>query len=62
LDAPPLKIGRLIAHAVEAGIRERRPWYEPSEGLPDQPVIDIDTPMQTEFDSLVVQMPETRKA
>jgi hypothetical protein len=54
------EIGRLIAHAVEAGIRERRPWYEPSEGLPDQPVIN--TPMQTEFDSLVVQMPETRKA
>ena len=33
------EIGRLIAHAVEAGIRERRPWYEPSEDLPDEPVI-----------------------
>jgi hypothetical protein len=54
------EIGRLIAHAVEAGIRERRPWYEPSEDLPDQPVIS--TPMQTEFDTLVVQMPEARKA
>jgi hypothetical protein len=54
------EIGRLIAHAVEAGIRERHPWYEPSEDLPDQPVIN--TPMQTEFDSLVVQMPEARKA
>ena len=54
------EIGRLIAHAVEAGIRERRPWYEPSEDLPDEPVIS--TPMQTEFDTLVVQMPEARKA
>ena len=54
------EIGRLIAHAVEAGIRERRPWYEPSEDLPDEPVIN--TPMQTEFDTLVVQMPEARKA
>ena len=25
------EIGRLIAHAVEGGITERRPWYDPSE-------------------------------
>jgi hypothetical protein len=54
------EIGRLIAHAVEGGIRERRPWYEPSEELPDQPIISI--PMETEFDTLVVQMPGARKA
>jgi hypothetical protein len=54
------EIGRLIAHSVEGGIRERRPWYQPSEELPDQPVIS--TPMEMEFDSLVVQMPEARQA
>jgi hypothetical protein len=49
------EIGRLIARALESGITERRPWYEPSEKLPDKPVIS--TPLQTEFDSLVVDMP-----
>ena len=34
------EIGRLIAHAVEGGITERRPWYDPSEKLPDRPIID----------------------
>jgi hypothetical protein len=54
------EIGRLIAHSVEGGIRERRPWYQPSEELPDQPVIS--TPMEMEFDTLVVPMPEARQA
>ena len=54
------EIGRLIAHSVEGGIRERRPWYQPSEELPDQPVISA--PMEMEFDTLVVQMPEARQA
>src|SRR6187200_787267 len=53
------EIGKLIAHAVEGGIAERRPWYEPSEKLPNRPVIS--TPMQTEFDSLVVDMPPTNR-
>jgi len=52
------EIGRLIAHALEGGITERRPWYEPSEKLPNQPIIS--TPMQTEFDTLVVEMPSAR--
>jgi len=38
-------------------INERRPWYEPSEQLPDQPVIS--TPAR-EFESLVVEMPAPR--
>ena len=42
------EIGKLIAHAVEDGITERRPWYDPSEKLPDRPIIDA--PMNTEFD------------
>src|SRR5215471_9732480 len=34
------EIGKLIAHSVEGGITERRPWYDPSEKLPDRPIID----------------------
>jgi len=49
------EIGRLIAHAVEGGIKERRPWYEPAEKLPDQPIISV--PLQNEFDTLVVDLP-----
>jgi hypothetical protein len=49
------EIGRLIAHALEGGITERRPWYEPSEKLPDQPIISA--PTQMEFDTLVVEKP-----
>lgn len=54
------EIGHLIAHALEGGIKERRPWYEPSEKLPDEPVINA--PMQNEFDTLVVEMPMARNA
>lgn len=54
------EIGRLIARALESGIKERRPWYEPAEKLPDEPVISA--PMQNEFDTLVVEMPAARNA
>jgi hypothetical protein len=54
------EIGRLIANAVEGGIKERRPWYEPVEKLPDQPIIGA--PLQNEFDTLVVDMPSTRNS
>ena len=49
------EIGRLIAHAVEGGITERRPWYAPSETLPDRPIIDAQ--MNMEFDTVVVDIP-----
>ena len=52
---PGEEIGKLIANALEGGIAERRPWSGPGEKLPEQPVIS--TAMQTEFDSLVVEMP-----
>jgi hypothetical protein len=52
------EIGTLIARALERGVNDRRPWYEPSERTPDQPVID--GPMVQEFDSVVVEMPTTR--
>ncbi len=54
------EIGRLIAQALEGGVTERRPWYEPSEQSPDQPIIS--TQMQTEFDSVVVEMPGVRNS
>ena len=53
------EIGLLIAHALEKGTKEVPPWYEPAERLPDQPVISAS--MQTDLDSLVVEMP-TRHA
>jgi len=52
------EIGRLIAHALEGGVTPRRPWYEPSEQMPDQPAIS--GKLQTEFDTVVVELPATR--
>jgi hypothetical protein len=49
------EIGRLIAHAVEGGITERRAWYAPSQTLPDRPIIDAQ--MNLEFDTVVVDIP-----
>lgn len=53
-------IGRLIAQALEGRVRERRPWYQPSEQLPEQPIIS--DPILTEFDTVVVEMPSPRNA
>ena len=49
------EIGRLIANALQGGIVDRRPWYEPAEKLPEQPIVNV--PLQSEYDSLVVEMP-----
>jgi len=53
------EIGKLIAQALASGVKERRPWYEPSEKLPNQPIIN--TPSD-EFETLVVEMPNARTA
>ena len=53
------EIGRLIAQALASGVKARRPWYEPSEKLPAQPVIN--TP-KDQFETLVVDMPSVRDA
>jgi hypothetical protein len=53
------EIGRLIAQALANGIKEKRPWYEPSEKLPDQPIINAP---KDEFETLVVEMPGARDA
>jgi hypothetical protein len=54
------EIGALIAQSVEAGVTDRRPWYEPSEQLPAARVISASTKM--EFDTVVVDMPGVRGA
>jgi hypothetical protein len=53
------EIGRLIAQALANGVKPRRPWYEPAEELPDQPII---SPPKGEFETLVVEMPNARDA
>jgi hypothetical protein len=53
------EIGKLIAQALAGGVKPRRPWYEPSEKLPDQPIINVP---KEDFDSLVVEMPTARTA
>ena len=49
------EIGQLIARAVEASAIERRPWYEPMDKLPQDPLIN--GAMVGEFDTLVVELP-----
>lgn len=53
------EIGRLIAQALASGVKWRRPWYEPAERLPDQPIINAP---KDEFETLVVEMPGARDA
>ena len=52
------EIGELIAEQLQDKVKARRPWYEPSEKLPDEPVIGKD--MVTEFDTLVIEKPRKR--
>jgi hypothetical protein len=53
------EMGQMIAQALANGVKQRRPWYEPSEKLPDQPIINAP---KDEFESLVVEMPSARNA
>ena len=52
------EIGSLVAQALEGGVTERRPWYGPMEKMPDRPIVS--TSLQTEFDSVVVDLPRAR--
>jgi hypothetical protein len=54
------EIGQLIAHALSNKVAERRPWYEPSDKLPDEPIIGAQA--LTEFDTVVVEMPSARNS
>jgi hypothetical protein len=53
------EMGQMISQALASGVKQRRPWYEPSERLPDQPIINAP---KDQFDSLVVEMPSARNA
>jgi hypothetical protein len=50
------EIGKLIAQALESGIKERSPWYVPSDDLPTEPAVNGS--IEREFDTLVVDMPK----
>jgi hypothetical protein len=54
------EIGQLIARAIETSIAHRRPWYEPMEQLPQEPLIN--RAMLGEFDTLVVEMPSKQES
>lgn len=54
------EIGELTARTVEASAAERRPWYEPMERLPQQPLIN--SAVLGEFDTLLVEMPPKRES
>jgi hypothetical protein len=53
------EIGEIVAQTLVSGVLERRPWYDPSEKLPNQPIIN--TPSD-QFETLVVEMPSERTA
>jgi hypothetical protein len=50
------EIGKLIADAIQDQVKARRPWYDPADELPSEPVVARD--MVTEFDTLVVEKPK----
>jgi hypothetical protein len=49
------EIGKLVAQAVQSGVVEKQPWYEPSETLPSKPLISEH--MKVDFDRLIVETP-----
>jgi hypothetical protein len=54
------EIGKLLADAAQNGVTDRKPWYEPSNKLPEQPIIA--TRMDTDFDTLIVDRPDARNS
>ena len=46
-------IGKLVVQAVQGGVIEKQPWYEPSDKLPAEPIINASMP--EEFDTVVVE-------
>jgi len=49
------EIGFLLAHALQGGVVEKKPWYEPSEKRPNEPVIS--KVLNSDFDTVVVDLP-----
>jgi len=54
------EIGKLVAQAVQGGVVEKRPWYEPSKELPAVPIIKASLP--EELDTVVVEGPRKWKS
>jgi hypothetical protein len=52
------EIGQLMVQALQGGASERKPWYEPMDKLPEEPVVT--GAVQMELDSVVVNMPPPR--
>ena len=46
------EIGKFVAQALQNRTATRRPWYEPTDSIPPEPLIDE---MVKEFDTLVVE-------
>ena len=49
-------IGTLVVQAVQCGVMEKQPWYEPSDKLLAEPIINASLP--DEFDTVVVDGPK----
>ena len=47
-----------MAQALEGGAVEKTPWYEPTDSMPKEPIIESGP--ELEFDSLVVDSPTAR--
>jgi hypothetical protein len=54
------EIGKLIAKSLESSVKERRPWYAPSDDLPTEPAITGS--IEAELDTLVVDAPRLSSA
>lgn len=54
------EMGKLIGQALESGVNERRPWYQPTDDVPTEPAINGS--IQPEFDTLLVEMPKRSSA
>jgi hypothetical protein len=52
------EIGELLAQSVQDGVVEKQPWYEPSQHLPEQPIISPS--LNADFDTVIVEGPHSR--
>jgi hypothetical protein len=52
------EIGKLLAQSVKDGVVERRPWYEPTNKLPSDPIIS--PTVRADFDTMIVSEPSTK--
>jgi len=46
------EIGKLLAESVKDGVKEKQPWYEPTNKVPIEPVIS--SAAKPEFDTMTV--------